>query len=198
MGRARDRRRVPGQEVKAFSALLLVVIVGLAHAAGQAPDGPPSPLPRPAPPSPPLTAITSQVIDALRNFALLMYSGDYKGRNTDSRCTTGNVASAGNGVSADTCGGRRGRRDTAALVGVLYVTGNNKPHGTQRRTGQRCATGASAPRSPRIGQRLEPWFSVLAICFMAKNARRAYDRSRTADGQDGVGPDRRNSRVATP
>jgi alcohol dehydrogenase (cytochrome c) len=118
--------------VKVFSALLFVAIVGLAHTAGQAPDGPPPPLPRPAPPSPPLTAISSQDhLDALKNTSRwLMYSGDYTGRRHSplTQVTPGNVGrlAAQWAFQADNMVAGRGFEGTPLLLdGVLYVTGNN-------------------------------------------------------------------------
>jgi alcohol dehydrogenase (cytochrome c) len=118
--------------MKVFSALLLVAIAGLAHASGQVPDGPPPPLPRPAPPSPPLTAITSQDhLDALRNPSRwLMYSGDYTGRRHSplTQVTPGNVGrlAAQWAFQADNMVPGRGFEGTPLLLdGVLYVTGNN-------------------------------------------------------------------------
>jgi alcohol dehydrogenase (cytochrome c) len=115
-----------------LSGLLLVVVIGLAYVAAQAPDGPPPAPPRPAPPSPPLTAITSQDhLDGFKNTSRwLMYSGDYTGRRHSplTQVTPGNVGrlAAQWAFQADNMVAGRGFEGTPLLLdGVLYVTGNN-------------------------------------------------------------------------
>ena len=109
----------------------LAAIVGITLPA-QAPDGPPPPLPRPAPPSPLLTAITSQDhLDGLKNTSRwVMYSGDYTGRRHSplTQVTPGNVGrlAAQWAFQADNMVAGRGFEGTPLLLdGVLYVTGNN-------------------------------------------------------------------------